>query len=232
MPAPNTGHVAVDIFQDDPSPDKPDWEAARKGQWTKPYIPWTIDAGQGDGVVEFGDVRFRDEVVTGHPDVDVVMTIRVNGVDDYIWVTWDQEVNLFLASQSRDSSYVSSDPSTRIWEDQRGFYLFDHEITNLTVTGLPYSSQTRIEVVWLAVTGTHDSMASHGLTHCVGTDLVIDKSGAVTPFICGGTDLRLVAVGSQLIRPFPSAPEVAPAMPTEEPFDFNEVLRDIIDSNP
>ncbi len=218
--APATDHtVRIDLFEDDTSPDKPDWKAARVGAWTKPYIGWTIDAGHGDGVVDFGDVRFRDEVVTGHKDVDVVMVIRINGIDDYNWVTWapqtDLEVNLLIASRPKDSSYISSDPSTRIWEDQPGFYLWDHEITNLKVVGLPYSSQTKIEVVWLAVTGSHDSMAPHMLTHCVGTDLVIDQSGTISPFTCGGTDLKLVAVGSQLFQPFPSAYEVDWILPRE-----------------
>lgn len=227
LAAPVTDHtVQVDLFQEDPSPDKPDWEAARRGPWTKPYIPWTIDAGQGDGIVDFGDVRFRDEVVTGHDEIDVVMVVRVNGIDDYSWVTWnpqtDLEVNLQLASRPKDPNYISSDPSTRIWEDQPGFYLFDHNITNLTVTGLPWSNQTTIEVIFLAVVGVHDSMASHRLTHCVGSVIVPGKE-----VVCGGTDLKLMPFGGLLFRPFPNAPEVAPAMPTEEPVNFDDALRDI-----
>lgn len=202
---------SIDLF-DDGNPDAPDWDAARRGPWTKPYIGWTIDAGQGDGVVDFGDVRFRDEIVTGHADVDVMMIVRINGIDDYNWTYWDEEVNLRLASQPKDSNFISSDPSTRVWEDQPGFYLWDHKITNLKIVGLPYSSKTTIEVVWLAVAGTHDSMASHGLTHCLGTDIDAHRFS----YICGGTDLKLMVIGWQVILPFPSAPEVVPTSPREK----------------
>lgn len=204
MPALGTGHVRIDLFEDDLSPDKPDWDAARRGPWTKPYIGWTIDAGQGDSIVEFGDVRFRDEVITGNESIDVVMTIRINGIDDYDWTYWDEEVNLRLASQPKDASYISSDPSTRVWEDLLGFYVWDHEITNLKIVGLPYSMETLIEVIFMGVVGTHDSMAPHRLTHCVGSVIVPGEE-----VLCGGTDLKLLPFGGVTFRPFPSAPDVA-----------------------
>ena len=203
---------SIDLFEEDTSPDKPDWEAATSGLWTKEYIGWTIDAQQGDGTVKFGDVRFRDEVVTGHESIAVVMAIRVNGVDDYMWPYWQAEQpGLWLASKSKDPNWVSDDPSTRVWKDEPGFYIWDHDITDLTVTGLPYSSETRIEVIWLAVGGVHDSMASHGLTHCVGEDIDVHRFS----FFCGGTDMYLKILGWQLIQAFPHAPKVAKPLPRE-----------------
>lgn len=208
LAAPATEHAtSIDLFEDT-IPGKPDWKAARRGAWTKPFIGWTIDAMQGDGTIDFGDVRFHDEVVTGHEDVDVVMVIRINGIDDYMWPYWQEEPGLWLASKPKNPSHISSDPSTRIWSDQPGFYLWGHDITNLKIVGLPWSSKTTVEVWWLTVTGTHDSMAANGLTHCVGTDLVINKFGS--PFICGGTDLNLAVLRYQSIRPFLSATEIIP----------------------
>lgn len=215
--------TSIDLFEAG-QPGAPDWDAARRGPWTKPYIGWTIDAGQGDGVLDFGDVRFRDEFVTGRNDIDVVMTVRINGIDDYNWIPWDEEINLRLASQPYDPSYVKADPSTRMWRNQPGFYLWDHEITNLQIVGLPWSSRTTVEVVWLAVTGAHDSMASHGLTHCVGTN--IDRTPEAS-FMCGGTDLKLMVIGSQVIQAFPTAPAIAPTPPQHERSLDDDALRDI-----
>lgn len=217
--------TSIDLFEADVSPDKPDWKTDTSGLWTKEYIGWTIDAQQGDGTVKFGDVRFHDEVLIGDPRKDngdyvsyvqepfkVMMAIRVNGVDDYYWPFLEEEPGLWLASKPKDPNWMSDDPSTRVWKDEPGFYIWDHNITDLTIKGLPYSSETQVEVIWFAVAGIHDSMASHGLTHCVNTDIDLIMKGA---FFCGGTDLQLKVVGWQIAQPFPSAPKVAKTLPRE-----------------
>ena len=222
--------VAIDLFAENGNPNSPDWDAARLFPAPKPYIPWTIDAQQGDGVVQFGEVRFRDDVITGNEAIDIVMAVRVNSIDDYFWLNLSEGPDLLLASQPKDPSWISDDPLTRIWEDQPGFYIFDHDITNLTVTGLSYTSSTRIDVAFLAVTGVHDSMGSHRLTHCLGTDLVQPKGEGIystTPIFCGGTDLKLVLVGWMAYKPFLDAPKVAPVSPKQEDPLSDEVLRSI-----
>ncbi len=134
---------------------------------TKPYIPWTIEAGDGKGCVNFGDLRLFEQ--TGQR-VFLYLSIQQG----------DKKSGIIFLSQMNEGYIISHFREKKI---DVGFSLFEPKATEFILKGLEPGSVIMLAV--LAVKkGRFVSAVSMGLTHCLG------QFSPTNP-ICSGTDLKL-----------------------------------------
>ncbi|MBI2473687.1 hypothetical protein HYV70_04000 [Candidatus Uhrbacteria bacterium] len=150
---------------------------------TKPYIPWTVEdgTGEGKGCVNFGDLRLFEQA-----GKRVFLYIQVDGI------------NIILLSGMNEGILVRyrSEESKR----KGGFSLFEPKATEFVLKGLEPGSAIVLGIL-VVKKGRFESAAPMGLTHCIGqfNDIITTVTNYPT---CPGTDLQLEVLEWRRYRPF------------------------------
>ena len=150
-----------------------DWPTAMAGFYTKPFIPWTVNDGEGTTCIDFGDLHPL-ALATGKR---TFISVDVNGADNLMVVGLDEA---YLVDQIPRRGMVE-------------FSLFEAEATNFILAGLARGSTVDFKI-YILKSGEYQSAAPHGLTYCAGSSTIEQT--------CDGTDLVLGLVEWRRYQPF------------------------------